>query len=118
MCLQLLLVWDWVERPVLAWVGALKAIVRDIGLSWDLDLRGVSLSFGSLHMYQEIHWSLDWRTYLTAELSSWHRDVLIEHAIEFCKVEPAHWVHGLEPLSDFLLEIDAPTRQRLVLGKF
>lgn len=51
MCLQLLLVWDGVQRPVLPWVGALKVIVRDIGLSWDLDLKGVSLSFGSLHMY-------------------------------------------------------------------
>jgi hypothetical protein len=37
--LQLLLVWDWVERPVLPWVGALKVIVRDAGFSWDLDLR-------------------------------------------------------------------------------
>lgn len=90
MGLQLLLVRDWVERPVLAWVGALEVIVRNAGIRRDLDL--------------------------TAELPSWHRDVLIEHATEFCKVEPAHRVHGLEPLSDFLLEIDTPARQRLVLG--
>lgn len=75
--LLLLLVRDWIERPVLAWVGALKVIVGDAGLCWYLDLRGVSISFASHH----IHWSLDWWTYLTAELSSWHRDVLIEHAI-------------------------------------
>lgn len=51
MGLQLLLVRDWVERPVLSWVGALEVIVRDAGLSWDLDLRGVSISFGSLHIH-------------------------------------------------------------------
>lgn len=46
MGLQLLLVRDWVERPVLAWVGALEVIPRDAGLGWDLDLKEVSISFG------------------------------------------------------------------------
>jgi hypothetical protein len=37
---------------------------------------------------------------------------------QVANVFTAHRVHGLKPLSDFLLEIDTPARQRLVLGQF